>query len=257
MSNNLSEFTPEKTLQTNQRSVVGWIVSHAARHWFFLFLAVMGAVGNAVLAGVQPLLIGRAFNVITDIMPDRTRLLQLALWLAVTQAVRSLLQFARNGGFEMVAQRVERDIRHELYTCLLGKSMTFHSLQPVGDTMARATNDVREVNFLFSPGLSLVIGSINFLIVPVFVAPSYHPSLILTPLIFILMYVISLRRYLKRLGPVTDEVRVSFGVLNARLAEVLDGIETVKGAAQESMELERFGQNIARYRMTMIRQGNI
>ncbi len=30
--------------------------------------------------------------------------------------------------------------------------MTFHSLQPVGDTMARATNDVREINFLFSPG---------------------------------------------------------------------------------------------------------
>lgn len=185
MSNTLSEFTLEKTFQTNQRSVVGWIVSHAVRHWFFLLLAVMGAVGNAALAGVQPLLIGRAFNVITDTMPDRIRLLQLALWLAVTQAVRSILQFVRNGGFEMVAQRVERDIRHELYTCLLSKSMTFHSLQPVGDTMARATNDVREVNFLFSPGLSLVIGSINFLIVPVFVAPSYHVSLILTPLIFI------------------------------------------------------------------------
>ena len=32
--------------------------------------------------------------------------------------------------------------------------------------MARATNDVREVNFMFSPGLNLVIGSLNFLIMP-------------------------------------------------------------------------------------------
>jgi len=37
--------------------------------------------------------------------------------------------------------------------------MTFHSLQPVGDTMARATNDVREINLMFSPGINLVVGS--------------------------------------------------------------------------------------------------
>ena len=140
MSNYLSEFTVEQTFQTNQRSVAGWIASHAARHWLFLLLALIGAIGNAVLAGVQPLLIGQAFNVIIDVTPNRTYLLQLALWLAMTQVMRSLLQFARNGGFEMVAQRVERDVRNELYISLLGKSMTFHSLQPVGDTMARATN---------------------------------------------------------------------------------------------------------------------
>ncbi len=257
MSNYLSEFTVEQTFQTNQRSVAGWIASHAARHWLFLLLALIGAIGNAVLAGVQPLLIGQAFNVIIDVTPNRTYLLQLALWLAMTQVMRSLLQFARNGGFEMVAQRVERDVRNELYISLLGKSMTFHSLQPVGDTMARATNDVREVNFLFSPGVSLVIGSINFLIVPIFVAPSYHTSLILTPLIFIFLYVSSVRSYLKRLEPVTDEVRVSFGALNTRLEEVLNGIETVKGTAQEVVELGHFGKNVARYRSAMIRQGDI
>jgi ATP-binding cassette, subfamily B, bacterial len=52
----------------------------------------------------------------------------------------------------VLAQKMEREIRDELYVSLLGKSMTFHNLQPVGDTMARATNDVREVNFMFSPG---------------------------------------------------------------------------------------------------------
>lgn len=257
MSNHLSEFTLQNVIQTNRRSVIGWIISHAIRHWFFVALALMGAVGNAVLAGVQPLFIGQAFNVIIGETPDRTHLLQIALMLALTQAGRAFLQFFRNGGFEMVAQRVERDIRDELYVSLLGKSMTFHSLQPVGDTMARATNDVREVNFLFSPGLSLVIGSINFLIVPIFIAPSYHPSLVLTPLIFIFLYGVSLRRYLKGLEPVTDEVRISFGALNTRLAEVLDGIETVKGAAQEFLELGLFRKYVARYRAAMVRQGDM
>jgi len=86
------------------------------------------------------------------------------------------------------AQRVERDVRQELYSNLLGKSMTFHGLQPVGDTMARATNDVREVNFLFSPGLNQVVGSLNFLIFPIVLAPSYHPVLIITPIVFTILF---------------------------------------------------------------------
>ena len=98
--------------------------------------------------------------------PNLNVLIPLALAIGVSQVVRGVLQFGRNFGAEIMAQRIERDIRDELYLSLLGKSMTFHNLQPVGDTMARATNDVREVNFMFSPGLNLVIGSFFFLLVP-------------------------------------------------------------------------------------------
>ncbi|HRQ33233.1 MAG TPA: ABC transporter transmembrane domain-containing protein, partial [Anaerolineales bacterium] len=84
------------------------------------------------------------------------------LIIGVSQIIRGVLQLGRNFGAELMAQRMERDIRDELYLSLLGKSMTFHNLQPVGDTMARSTNDVREVNYMFSPGLNLVIGSCSF-----------------------------------------------------------------------------------------------
>jgi ATP-binding cassette subfamily B protein len=168
-----------------------------------------------------------------------------------------VLQFFRNFGAELLAQRIERDIRDELYSSLLGKSMTFHSLQPVGDTMARATNDVREVNFMFSPGFNLVVGSAVFLIMPLILAPSYHPSLVVVPILYILAYFLSLWRYLRELRPITEEVRGSFGHLNTRLAEAIDGIETVKGMAQEVGEVERFEQNATRYRNAYIRQGNI
>jgi ATP-binding cassette subfamily B protein len=135
--------------------------------------------------------------------------------------------------------------------------MTFHNLQPVGDTMARATNDVRQVNFLFSPGVNLVVGSINFLFVPLIVGPSYHPSLVITPLIFIILYFVLLRFYLKELMPITDEVRASFGDLNTRLNEALDGIETVKAASQEKSEIERFRANAQRFMRAMVHQGDV
>jgi ATP-binding cassette subfamily B protein len=156
-----------------------------------------------------------------------------------------------------MAQKMERDIRDELYLSLLGKSMTFHNLQPVGDTMARATNDVREVNYMFSPGVNLVVGSFMFILMPLFFGPTYHPSLVITPLLFIIIYFIALARYLKRLSPVTDEVRAAFGTMNSHLSESLDGVEIMKGAAQEDAEVDRFVINARKVRDIFVQQGEL
>jgi ATP-binding cassette subfamily B protein len=253
---NVAEFTLPQRYPTDRRTPARWVFSHAVRQWKLLAIALMGAIANALLAAIVPVLIGIAFNGILKQPPDLSTLGWIALLIGISQVVRGVLQLGRNFGFELIAQRIERNVREELYADLLGKSMTFHSLQPLGDTMARATNDVREVNFMFSPGFSLVIGSVNFLIMPVLISPTYHPALILTPVIFILFYILTLRQYLKSLEPITDEVRSSFGQLNTRLAESLDGIETVKGSAQENSEIERFIKNAMRFRKAAVHQGD-
>lgn len=217
----------------------------------------VGALGNAALAAVVPKLTGDAFNAMLLPKPDTSVLLPLALTIGISQVIRGVLQLGRNFGAELMAQKMERDIRDELYLSLLGKSMTFHNLQPVGDTMARATNDVREVNFMFSPGLNLVVGSFLFIVMPFFFAPQYHISLILTPALFTIAYFIALRNYLKALSPITDEVRGTFGEMNTHLSEALDGVEIMKGAAQEVAEVERFVTNARRVRDAFVRQGDI
>jgi ATP-binding cassette, subfamily B, bacterial len=252
-----AEFTIEKKHKTDTRGPIRWIFSHLIRYWHIGIIMLLGALGNAALAAVVPVYIGQAYEAITISPPDTNKLVSIALLIAVTQLIRGILQFGRNFGAEAIAQRIERNIRNELYISLLGKSMTFHSLQPVGDTMARATNDVREVNFLFSPGLNLVIGSANFLLMPLLLAPSYHPSLILVPGLYTIGYAIALWQYLHELKPVTTNVRSSFGRLNTRLAEALDGIEIVKGTAQENGEVEKFRENARGYRDAFVRQGDI
>lgn len=217
----------------------------------------VGAIGNAVLAVVVPILTGDAFNAMLKSPPDTSVLLPLAITIGVSQIIRGVLQLGRNFGAELMAQKMERDIRDELYLSLLGKSMTFHSLQPVGDTMARATNDVREVNYMFSPGVNLVVGSFMFILMPLFFAPRYHISLIATPIIFIIIYFIALARYLKQLSPITDDVRSSFGKMNTHLSESLDGVEIMKGAAQEIAEVDRFGINAREVRNAFVQQGDL
>jgi ATP-binding cassette subfamily B protein len=252
-----AEFTLPKRLKTDKRGPVRWIISHALHHWYLGLSMILGAVCNAALAAVVPIIIGQAFNAILATPPDIKALGKYALWVIGTQLLRGGLQLVRNFSAELIGQRVERDIRDELYVSLLGKSMTFHSLQPVGDTMARATNDVREVNFLFSPGINLVIGSANFLLMPILFSANYSPALMITPALFMVAYFLALWQYLHELSPITSNVRESFGLLNTRLAEALDGIETVKGMAQESNEVSRFDANARRFRNAFVDQGDV
>jgi ATP-binding cassette subfamily B protein len=257
MTTSSAEFTLTRRLKTDRRGPVRWILSHALHHWYLFISMAIGAISNAALAALVPVLIGQAFDGVQSHPGDSAFLLHIAILIAISQFVRGGLQLARNFSAELVGQRLERDIRDELYVSLLGKSMTYHSLQPVGDTMARATNDVREINLMFSPGINLVFGSANFLIMPILFAPRYNPALIITPLLFMIGYFISLWQYLHELEPVTNRVRRTFGELNTRLAEAIDGIETVKGMAQESGEVNRFEQNARRYRNAFVRQGDV
>lgn len=253
----VSEFTVEQPWRSDRRSPVRWLWSHVRRHWFFVLGILLGALGNALLAGAPAILAGRAFDALLADPGNKAYLLRIALLIAGTQVVRGLLQVGRNFSAEIIGQRLERDTRDELYASLMGKSMSFHDSHPTGDLMARATNDVREINLMFNPGLNLVIGSGNFLLVPLLAAPRIHPALLATPIGYLLLYAFAIRQYLGELQPVTRRVREEFGKMNTTLAEAIDGIETVKGTAQEKFEQSRFRQAVERWRDAYIRQGDI
>jgi ATP-binding cassette subfamily B protein len=236
---------------------VRWLLAHFWQYWYLGLTTLIGAVGNASLAAVVPVMVGLALNDLMFSPPNTDSLFRYALIIIVTQFIRGLLQLGRNFSAELLGQRMERDIRHELYTSLLGKSMTYHSLLPVGDVMARATNDVREINFMFSPGFNLVVGSANFIFMPIIFAARYHPSLVLAPSVFLVLYILALWQYLFELQPITNAVRKAFGTLNSRLAEAVDGIETVKSMAEEASEVRLFTRNARQFRDKEIRQGDV
>lgn len=253
-----SEFAIEQRWHPDHRSPVRWIGSHVLRHPLPIVGIFVGAFGNAALASAVPALIGRAFTALQATPQQFEVLLQAALWIAASQLVRGLiLQLGRNLSAETLGQRLERDIRNELYTHLIGKSMSFHDSQLTGDLMARATNDVREINLMFNPGINIVIGSANFLIMPVLLAPRYHPQLLIIPVFYLLIYGFMIRAYLRRLNPAATAVRQQFGQMNTTLAEAIEGIETVKGASQERHEISRFAQAVERWRAAFIEQSRI
>ena len=141
---------------------------------------------------------GRAVNGVIE-NNDLELVVSMAIAVVGVQVLRGLLQWMRNFSASIFAERVERDIRDELYSSLLGKSMTFHDSSPVGELMARVTNDVRELNLMFNPGMNLLIGSSMFLVVPVVASPLIYPPLIIVPGLFFISYILVQIRYVQRL----------------------------------------------------------
>ena len=252
-----AEFTVQRTWKSDRRSPLRWLWSHIRRNWIWIFGVFFGALANALLAGAPAILAGQAFDSLLADPSDTTFLLGIAVLIAVTQIARGFLQIARNFSAELIGQRLERDTRDEMYGSLMGKSMQFHDSHPTGDLMARATNDVREMNLMFNPGLNLVIGSASFLIVPLIAAPRIDPLLVIPPILYLLLYLAETWRYLRELNPATQSVRAEFGSMNTTLAEAIDGVETVKGAAQELHESDRFRRSLDLWRTAFIWQGDI
>ena len=256
VSSTLSEFSVEKTWQPDHRSPIRWLLSHALRHKIYIAGVFIGAFGNGIGAGLVAMHIGWGFDAVAE-SKDITALGWIALSLIISQVIRGVLMLGRNLCSEIIGQRVERDTRDELYLNLIGKSMSFHDNHATGDLMARATNDVREINLSFNPGMNLVIGSAFFMIAPFFLVPSINPQLLLAPAVYAIVYIFALWDYLKSLRPATEAVRRDFGHLNTVLAEAIDGIETVKGAAQEAKEINRFDQALKNWRDAYTWQGDI
>lgn len=249
------EFRVSDAYSYDHRGPVRWLMSHVLRYPWLLSSFLICALLTNVLFSAVPRLTGVAFDAVLRPEPNLQRLGLISLLLLGMVLLRGAIDLANALSIETIAQRLERDTRDELYASLLGKSQTFHNRQKVGDIMARANNDVRQLNPMFNPGVALIIEGIFGIISPLFFIAFIHPLLLITPALFVLSFLWALRRYLKELTPVSNLMRSNFGVLNASLNESISGIEVVKGAAQEAQEQAKFYQRAKAYRDAFVAQG--
>lgn len=255
------EFTVVGGLRYNYTSPVRWIVSHLLRYPWLPIIIIAAALTESALYAVTPVLVGRAFNVLSGAAstPDLARagLVSIALLIIGQRIIHSIVALVYAYAGEIIAKRFERDARDELVQSLLGKSQTFHNRQQVGDIMVRATGDVRQLSTMVSPGLSLILQSMLNLVAPLIAIGLLQWQLLLAPLLFTVAFFWALRRYTQDLNPVAGASRMQYGTMNAHLAETISGIEVVKAYAQEPQERTKFTANAQAFRDLFVKEGEI
>ena len=253
-----SEFTVVDQQLTDLRGPIRWILSHQLRHRRYLVGFLGGSVIMVALNSAIPGLTGSAFDaVLAKDDAGRSRLVAVVIALLVIVLARGVFDLVARMCTEVLAKRLERDARDELYTSLLGKSQTFHNRQRVGDLMARAANDVRQLSSMISPGVDLIVDSMLQGVIPLIFIALIDPRLLLSPLAFAVAFGLAIRHYTRRLNPVSVRMREQFGNLNAGLNEAVRGIEVVKVTAQEVQEQGRFETKARAYRDSFVEQGMV
>ena len=249
-----SEFTVSNTYPYNRSNPIRWIFSHILKYKLFFFLTVGLYLTAWISNSYSRILVGNAASeIINPTAADG--ILKISLAVLFVLVLDSLSALGGSLLIETIGQRLERDSREELYISLLGKSQTFHDRQRVGDIMARATDDMKQMNFMINPGVLFIFETLMGLTVPVIWIASIRMELLLVPIVFILFYIVTVRAYSKRLNPIVNHQREAFGTLNAGLEETISGIEVVKASAQENFEREKFRKNARRFRDYYTEQG--
>ncbi len=235
-----------------------WLLAHIffGSNKYFIFIVLFTTVIASILASISSVIIGNAVEQFLN--ANINSLIFFTVIILILGLLTPLFRLINYMQRELLAQRLERDSRKEFYANLLGKSQSFHDKQKIGELMARATDDVRMLNFLMSPAISLILESFTSLIIPViFILLLYPLQLIFEPTIFTVLFLINLRSYNRKLSPITGRLRMNFGMINSTLNETLSGIEVVKGSTKEEYEFEKYEAIAKDYRDAFIEQGKV
>ncbi|MCA0458742.1 MAG: ABC transporter ATP-binding protein/permease [Chloroflexi bacterium] len=251
-----SEFTVANAYTYNRSNPIRWVISHVLRYKLFFFLTCGLYMTAWISNSASRILIGQAAGeIIAPTAADG--LLKISLAILFILILDSLAALGGSLLIETIAQRTTKDSREELYISLLGKSQTFHDRQRVGDIMARATDDLNQMNFMINPGVLFISETIMGLTIPVIWLATIRLELLLVPILFILTYIFVVRSYARRLNPVVENQRMAFGIMNAGLEETISGIEVVKASAQEDFERSKFKKNATNFRNYFAQQGKV
>ncbi len=223
-----------KRLLVYARKYTGWIV-----------LAVVLLIVASLLEIMWPQLVRLAVDkyienpaMSTDEKLDGV--LMLSIVYLVTLVLSVLLNYLQIIIMNFTGQNVLHDIRMDLFRHVESLSVNFFTKNPVGRLVTRLTNDIAQLNELFTTGLVGVFGDVIMLVSIVIIMLWMNVKLALisfSVLPFIILSVVLFRYFLM---PVYLEIRKYLARVNAFIQEHISGVKIVQMFDREEKTLGKF-----------------
>ena len=149
------------------------------------------------------------------------------------------ITFLRNG--------VLKDLRNELYRKTVAFPVSHYSEKRKGDTIARITNDVLEVQHSFLSILELIVREPLMILFTIIAMLAISPELTLFVFIFIPVSGFLISKIGKSLKSHSDKVQKEQGYFLSLLEETLGGLKIIKGFNAEKIFSKRFEDSTMRF----------
>jgi len=149
------------------------------------------------------------------------------------------ITFLRNG--------VLKDLRNALYNKTLTLPISYYSEKRKGDTIARITSDVLEIQHSFLSILELIVREPLTIIFTILAMLVISPKLTLFVFIFIPISGILISLIGKSLKRKSDKVQKEQGLFLSTLEETLGGLKIIKGFTAEKIFNNKFKESTNRF----------
>ncbi|THH40559.1 ABC transporter ATP-binding protein [Neolewinella litorea] len=224
--------------------------------WLFLLSFVILGISSLVFLTILQLP-GEALNVYQGKGNYGLTIDQIFLLLTALIIVQAPLSFFRVRIQAIVSERAMAALRKDLFSKILRLNIPFFERSRVGELTSRITNDITQIQGIFSLTLTefarqiiILVGAITYILFTMYklalVSLLIFPAVVVAAMVF--------GKYLRRM---TKERQEKLAQSNVIVEETLQSIATVKAYTNEDFELERYARSIDETVDISIRTANV
>jgi ATP-binding cassette subfamily B multidrug efflux pump len=218
--------------ETRLRSPARAVLDYALRYWVRYLIGIVALLAATGLALAIPATVKRAVDALERDAASaplaQEALLIVALALAHGVA-RLASRFTLVGG----SQRVEYDVRNDLYRALQAYPPAFYAAHRTGDLMSRGSSDVAAVKSLVGFGFVSLVGTLFAFTGALAAMVAIDPWLTVWAMAPCPALVVLFARVNAIVHQQTDAMQTQLGVLSGTVQEYLTGMSVVRGYAME------------------------
>ncbi len=243
---------------TKRKHPLKRLLRYGRKYRTLIWQAVTCSILNKLFDLAPPALIGAAVDVVVqkqDSLIARwgiedifDQLLVLVLLSAIIWGLESAFQYAYERLWRNLAQYIQHDLRLDAYAHIQDLELAYFEERSTGALLSILNDDINQLERFLDVGANEILQVATTVVIisgAFFVLTPSIAWMAMLPIPVILWGSITFQ---KLLAPRYAQVRERVGLLNARLANNLSGITTIKSFTTEAYEIERLSQESEAYR---------
>ncbi len=232
-----------------------WFAKHIWKEKVLFLVMLIFLIIFVGTISFTPLLIGSVFAELEKMHPQSGPIIITSLWIALVGIGRTVGDYVQSFTNELIAHKVTKNVTEEFYDNMLEKSQEFHDRVKVGDIMARATFDTRQLNIFIAPGLKWMFEGIFTVTFSISLMIWINPKLTLLIAAALPFYIITMWDFNRKLRPISQAQMEQNSLLNSRLQESITGIRVIRTFVKEEDEINQFDEETEKLREINTRRG--
>ena len=230
-----------------KRAALGFILSYVKRH----VISVAGGVVLLMAVDLIQLFIPRIVQKTVDLLGGQDfsygLITRYSLYIVILAGGMILIRFFWRVLIIGTSRKIEKEVRHDMFSHLQTLSFSFFNRTKTGELMALMVNDVNAIRMATGPSFialtdAVFMGTLS--LVFMFSINVRVALLSITPLPVIILM-------MARFGPMIQSrfkrVQESFASISSFVQESFSGIRTIKGFVQEKREQQGFSERCNDY----------